>query len=96
MRRSTREIIEQAAAEVRELKAHQVADDHLLASLIRERFVVTLLSGEAFDGLLADRDGRVIVLVDASAVHEGGRFTSVPGSLILERARIAYMQRVAA
>lgn len=66
--------------------------DRLLHRTLRERFVVTMKSGATFDGLLADVDGRTIVLVKASALDENGRHR-VDGSLYLPRSDVDYLQR---
>lgn len=67
--------------------------DKQLRARIRERFVVTLTSGDAFDGLLWEVDAKVIVLRDAAAVSDNGARLPVDGEVIAERARIAFMQR---
>lgn len=66
--------------------------DRLLHRTLRERFVVTMKSGATFDGLLAEVDGRTIVLVKASALDENGRHR-VDGSLYLPRSDVDYLQR---
>jgi small nuclear ribonucleoprotein (snRNP)-like protein len=66
--------------------------DRLLKTYLRERFVVTLKTGETFDGLLNEWDPTTVELVDAHAVSEKGRVV-VDGRLYLPRAGIAYMQR---
>lgn len=66
--------------------------DRLLREHLRERFVVTLKTGETFDGLLDDHDESNIALIDPYAITGDGR-ASVDGSLYLPRAQIAYMQR---
>lgn len=66
--------------------------DRLLKALLRERFVVTLLDGQTFDGLLDRFDGSHIELVNASAVSTNER-VAVDGRLYLPRAQVAYMQR---
>lgn len=66
--------------------------DRLLKSLLRERFVVTLKTGEAFDGLLDRHDESLIELVDVFAVSETSR-VQVDGRLYLPRPQIAYMQQ---
>jgi hypothetical protein len=60
--------------------------------MLRERFVITLKSGETFDGLLDDHDESTIELLDPFAVDKTGR-VSVDGRLYLPRAEIAYFQR---
>lgn len=69
-----------------------MARDRLLKALLRERFVVTMVSGEAFDGLLDHYDESHIELVDASAHLKDGP-VRVDGRLYLPRAQVAYMQR---
>lgn len=66
--------------------------DRVLRKHLRERFVVTLLSGETFDGLLDRWDESTLEFVDAFAVTERNR-VEVDGRLFLARARVAYMQR---
>lgn len=66
--------------------------DRVLRDHLRERFVVTLLSGETFDGLLDQWDESTLEFVDGYAVTERSR-VQVDGRLFLPRARIAYMQR---
>lgn len=66
--------------------------DRLLKSLLRERFVVTLKTGEAFDGLLDRHDESTIELLNVTAVSTTSR-VSVDGRMYLPREQIAYMQR---
>lgn len=65
--------------------------DRVIRAHVRSRFVVTLKTGEAFEGLLDDADSSTLVLVDASAVAERGR-ARVDGHLFLARGDVAYMQ----
>lgn len=66
--------------------------DRLLKRYLRERFVVTLKTGEAFDGLLDQWDESTIELVNVTAVAEKTR-VAVDGRIYLPRPQIAYMQR---
>lgn len=66
--------------------------DRVLRAHLRERFVVTLLSGETFDGLLDRWDESTLEFVDAFAVTERARL-EVDGRLFLSRTQVAYMQR---
>lgn len=66
--------------------------DRLLRDLLRERFVVTLKTGEAFDGLLDRWDESTLELVNVQAVSESTR-VQVDGRIYLPRAQVAYMQR---
>lgn len=54
--------------------------------------MVTLTSGETFDGLLMDADDKTVHLVDAQGV-DGSNRVKVDGGLFLPRDRVAYMQR---
>jgi small nuclear ribonucleoprotein (snRNP)-like protein len=66
--------------------------DRLLRKLLMDRFVVTLASGESFDGLLVDLDEKTVHLADAVAL-DGRNRVKVDGTLYLPRAGISYLQR---
>lgn len=66
--------------------------DRLVQRSLRERFVVTMATGETFDGLLIDADASTVHLVDAHAL-DGSSRVAVDGALFLPRDRVAYMQR---
>lgn len=66
--------------------------DRLLRSMLRERFVVTIRSGEAFEGLLIDADEKTIRLADGWTVAQGRRH-SIDGEIYLSRGEVLYMQR---
>lgn len=68
--------------------------DRLLKQALRERFMVTLKSGQAFDGLLDEQDALHLVFVDANAHVDGNHPASVAGELYLARANVAYMQKL--
>lgn len=76
-----------------ELEAVVDERQELLADRLRERYVVTLSSGETFDGLLVDVDERTVVMQDTSALYADGRKVPVDGDVILQRATVAYLQR---
>jgi hypothetical protein len=61
--------------------------------MLRERFIVTLKSGDTFDGLLDDHDESTVELLDPHVVGTDGKLTGVDGRMYLPRAEIAYMQR---
>lgn len=69
-----------------------MGEDRLLKRLLRERFIVTLRNGEAFDGLLVEVDARTIRLAQADAITKTSR-VSVDGDLYLPRAEVTYLQR---
>lgn len=70
--------------------------DRLVRSVLRERFVVTLRSGETFDGLLVDADVKTFRMANASAVDGKGAKAPVDGELFVPRDQVAYFQRVGA
>jgi len=65
--------------------------DRLLRQVHLQRFIVTLTSGETFDGLLSDADDNSVKLVGAFAIDEKSR-ESVDGDLYVPRSKILYMQ----
>lgn len=65
----------------------------LLKTALRDRFVVTLVSGDAFNGLLAEVDAQTLILDDAS-LHANGAWVPADGRVFLARQKVAYMQRV--
>lgn len=66
----------------------------ILRSHVRDRFVVTLKTGETFSALLSRHDAVNLEFVDAKALI-GGKWTPADGLLVLERRQVAYMQRIA-
>lgn len=71
-----------------------MARDRLLKSLLRERFVITLKSGEAFEGLLDEWDDRNLLFLDVYAVTEKSRVQLDGSGLWLQRDNVAYIQRL--
>lgn len=65
----------------------------LITRVLRDRFVVTLITGEAFDGVLLEADDRHYVLVDAAQITANGDRVKVDGKLWLQAADVAYMQQ---
>ena len=63
--------------------------------LLKERVVVTLKSGEGFDGVLYRADRRSWELVQATALGVGERGGNAPvnGLLVLPTENVAYCQR---
>lgn len=71
--------------------------DRLLKKALRDRFLVTLKSGETFDGLLDEWDHSHLCFVDAHVITEGAGQTGtakVSGGLWLARENVAYLQRL--
>jgi len=66
--------------------------DRLLKTRLREDFVITLLDGSGWRGVLYAIDARTVILRDAEALGDQAR-GPVDGELILARDRIDYMQR---
>lgn len=68
------------------------AQDRLIRRRLKERIVMTLKSGEAFNGLLCEIDMKTVVLRDAKVLN-GTNPVPVDGELIVARADINYLQR---
>ena len=67
--------------------------DRLIRQHYRDRYLVSLASGEAFEGVLIDLDPSHIVLADASQVQADGTRVPVDGRLWLPRPNVLYMQQ---
>jgi hypothetical protein len=68
-----------------------VGRDRVIRALLRERFVVTLTTGETFEGIVLDADASTIRLVQAFAISDNDK-VPVDGQLFLPREHVAYMQ----
>ena len=68
--------------------------DRLLKRALRDRFVVTLKSGQSFDGLLDEWDHSHYVFADAHALGDGQLPVQVHGHLFVDRANVAYLQKM--
>jgi small nuclear ribonucleoprotein (snRNP)-like protein len=66
--------------------------DRLVRQALRERFIVTLRSGESFDGVLMDIDEKTLRMLDATAL-DGRNRALVDGQLYLPRDQVVYLQR---
>lgn len=68
--------------------------NRVLRSRLRRRVLVTLHSGEAFDGVLFDADRQALVLRNASQVGVANRGTPVPvdGEVVVLLEDVAYLQ----
>lgn len=66
--------------------------DRIIKLHVRERFVVTLKSGEAVEGVLMDADDTSLVMADCT-VWRGDAKWRADGQMFLARADVAYMQR---
>ncbi len=67
--------------------------DRIVTSHLRVRHLVTLKSGETFDGLLDDADARTLTLIQAKLLVPNSEPIKVDGSLLLFRSDVAYLQR---
>ena len=67
----------------------------VLRRCLRERVLVTLKSGEGFEGVLYKADRRSWELAQAKAVGAGDRGADVPvdGALVIPVANVAFAQR---
>jgi hypothetical protein len=68
-----------------------VGRDRVIRALRRERFVVTLSTGETFEGVVLDADASTIHMVQAFAIT-GDDKVPVDGQLFVPRDHVAYMQ----
>jgi hypothetical protein len=67
--------------------------DRIVTDHLREKYVVTLKSGETFDGVLTEADGRSVVLMQARSLSPDHNPVLIDGCLVLARADIRYLQR---
>ena len=69
--------------------------DRLLRKRLLSRVVVTLKSGDSFEGVLYELDSRAWFLRDASAIGAGEKNTNLPldGEVVLLTSEIAFAQR---
>lgn len=67
----------------------------LLKERLLNRVVVTLKSGQSFEGLLYELDAHAWFLRDASAIGVGDKGSNLPvdGEIVILSAEIAYAQR---
>lgn len=68
---------------------------YVLRQSIKERVIVTLKTGEGFEGVLFWADGKTWELVRAKALGVGDRGADVPvnGTLLIPADNVAYAQR---
>jgi len=67
--------------------------DRLLRQHLLDRYVVTVDAGETFTGLLADVDGRTVILRAVSVLIKDGSESPVDGDVVLRRESISYMKK---
>lgn len=67
----------------------------VITSRLRDRVIVTLKTGESFQGVLYSHDDKALVLRETSALGAGEKRTDLPidGELIVLLADVAYIQR---
>lgn len=66
--------------------------DRLLRGQIKSRYLVTIDTGETFEGVLLDADSDHLVLADSDAISPNGDRLKVDGQLWLPRQNISYLQ----
>jgi small nuclear ribonucleoprotein (snRNP)-like protein len=67
--------------------------DRLIRFAMRDRFAITLTSGETVEGVLYDADDTTVILADACAITDRGDRTPLDGWVYLPRAHVLYLQR---
>ena len=67
--------------------------DRIVGNRIRSQVLVTLKSGDAFEGVLWDADRQALVLRNAQAIGERGSNPAVvDGELVVLMADVGYVQ----
>ena len=68
---------------------------YVLRKTVKERVIVTLKTGEGFEGLLFWVDGKTWEMVEAKALGAGERGADVPvnGTLLIPADNVAYCQK---
>ena len=66
--------------------------DRLIRCHFRDRFVVTLKTGETFQGVLLEADESHYVFADSVALRAGDSDVPVDGHLWIARPDVAYLQ----
>lgn len=69
------------------------APDKLLRKHLRERYLITLVDGSGFDGLIVDADWTHLVLADVEQIDPAGNRVKADGTVWVPRQRIDYMQQ---
>jgi small nuclear ribonucleoprotein (snRNP)-like protein len=67
--------------------------DRIVRRLLREEFLVTMKSGQTWQGVLTEADEHTLTLMAVSEVAPDGSRTPADGSIFLPRFDVAYMQR---
>lgn len=67
--------------------------DRVIRAQVHERLLVTMDSGQTFDGLLVDADASTLMLANASVVSADGSKVPADGHIYLPRFDVSYMQR---
>lgn len=66
--------------------------DRVVRTHLRQRFLVTTKSGQAWSGLLVDADATTVLLANVQSLAPDGTATDADGQVFLPRADVAYMQ----
>ena len=59
---------------------------------LRQRVLVNLVDGSAFDAVLWARRGRLLVLRDAKLIEPGAEAAPADGEVLVDRDRVAFVQ----
>lgn len=66
--------------------------DRLIRSQLRNRYTITTMTEETFQGVIIAADDRHVVIADASLIAPNGDSAKVDGDLWIPRPTIKYMQ----
>jgi small nuclear ribonucleoprotein (snRNP)-like protein len=67
--------------------------DRIVRRLLRTEFVVTMKSGQTWQGVLTEADEHSLALMAVSEIALDGTRTPADGQVFLPRRDVAYMQR---
>ena len=59
---------------------------------VRQRALVNLDDGRAFDGILYDQRGPLLEMVDARLIDVGGEPVQLDGRVYVERSKVSFIQ----
>lgn len=66
--------------------------DRVVRRLLRTEFLVTMKTGQTWQGILLEVDDRTLVLHSAAEIQPDGTRVSADGQIYLPRSDVAYMQ----
>jgi len=71
----------------------QFRKERVLKDLLKERFIVSLVDGNAIDGLFIDADSKTMRLADCYRVTSDGTRMLLDGEMFIPRGNVTYIQK---